>query len=301
MSRKLTAATLALTGGVYLLAGPAQASNMGFKLERSFAVVRDGGPAGAPFKNFYLVSFPIFNGLGDVANSSVGGDKCAAGPDGTVDSVDALCDLWTDKTIPGSFAISRFNRDTCLFEVTPGSFDAFSGVDVGAPFALDRDFGYAITVASDEPAPPQNRAVIVGSHDPSYTGRDVRVPPSRCTPMNDIIEMHYHTMYQTANEILCGLEGVAWVDTAPADGNPDTCPDGIFDNTSSIAVGFFDNTDDNSTAPYGDNEIRFRGALFDPFGGLQFFGPNFALVPGEGYLLAIDPAHTTTTWVQPHF
>ena len=61
MSRKLNAAALALTlaGGVYLSAESAHASNMGFKLERSFAVVREvpSDPT-SKFQNIYMVASP---------------------------------------------------------------------------------------------------------------------------------------------------------------------------------------------------------------------------------------------------
>ena len=77
MSRRLlsTAAALMLAGGVYLSAGTAEASNMGFKLERSFSFV-----TGA--QNLYLVSFPLFPGLGDVsdgAGCSDAGESCRGG------------------------------------------------------------------------------------------------------------------------------------------------------------------------------------------------------------------------------
>lgn len=312
MSRKLTAAlALTVAGGVYFVAGSAQASNMGFKLERSFEVVREvPTDPSTPFQNIYLHSFPLFNGLGDIGSSSAGGDKCAAGPDGTVDSVDAVCDLFINR-VPvtdrgNSFAISRFNRDTCAFEVTPAGVGAF-GLNVGAAFTLERDAAIWITVASTKPDAPLNRSVTVGSHDPSYTGRQIRVPASGCLPRVDLINVPYHTMYQFANEILCGLEGLDWVDvvtnstgSAPPDGNPDTCTGGIFDGTHLIAVSVFDNINDDSTVPTLDNAFTPRSVSFS-LGQLRFAGQNFPLTPGDGYQVNIPPGQVTTTFLSPHF
>lgn len=300
MSRKLSAAAFALlvAGGVYLTPGTAQASNMGFKLERDFRVV----PA---FQNIYLLSFSLFNGLGDVGattvpsgNHCVGDPGSAAAPDGVVDSFDALCDLWTDRTINGSFAFNRFDRDTCQFQTTFGSKGPFGVTFGGVAFNLERDAGMWITVSSTAPTLPTNRAVVVGSHDPSYTGRTIRVPSPDCTPRNDLMNLPYHTMYQRANEILCGLEGVDWVD-ADSNGNPDTCTRGIFDGTHAISVGTFDNIADSSVTTV-DNQFSFRIVTI-VFGRLSFSGPNFDLTPGDAYIASISPTHVPTTFLSPHF
>lgn len=313
MSRKLTAATLALTvaGGVYMTAGSAQASNMGFKLERSFKVERaDPLNAGTPFQNIYMLSFPLFNGLGDVADSSFPGatSKCVGdtlGPlagDGVINSTDAICDLYTDRGVRSSFNFARFNRDTCLFEVN-GAANGFSGLTFGGSiFPLERDAGFWITVASQVVPAPQNRAVIVGSHDPSYTGRQIRVPASNCVPRQDLAQLVYHSMYTHANEILCGLEGMDWFDVN-ADGNPDTCTAGIFDGQAGhlIAVLTFDNINDSSTETI-DNQFTPRTVTRSGLTGqLQFAGSNFSLTPGDAYLIGIPPTHVTTTYVSPHF
>jgi len=318
MSRKLTAATLALTlaGGVYMTAGSAQASNMGFKLERSFAVVRENPSVPAStFLNIYQVAFSLFNGLGDVADANHTGptptSKCIGDPggpaagDGVINSYDAVCDLFTDRLLNNgnSFNFSRFNRDTCLFEA---SFAAkgFPGVTFGGtPFVLERDAGFWITVQATSPTPPQNRAVIVGSHDPSYTGRQIRVPAVPCTPRVDLIAPPYHSMYKFAYEVFCGLEGLDWVDTTPADGNPDTCTRGIFDGAHLIALQTFDNVNDDSTTTL-DNLMNAATVTFSaipPPGGNRFAGVNFALTPGDGYQVSISPNHITTTFISPHF
>jgi hypothetical protein len=316
MSRKLTAATLALTvaGGVYLTAGSAQASNMGFKLERSFAVVRANPTVPTTsFLNIYLVAFPLFNGLGDVAETAIGGtgptgNKCIgdagsiAAPDGIINVDDAICDLFTDRGTNGnSFAFQTFDPDTCRFIARGASRNPLTGLTFSGltAFTLDDDAGFWITVNGTVVPPPANRAVIVGSHDPSYTGRVIRQPVPDCTPRLNLIAPPYHTMYEFANEILCGLEGVDWVDTTPADGNPDTCTAGIFDGTRNIQVGTFDNIADSSGT---DNQFKFRGVSFSVLlGRLAFTGPNYDLVPGDGYIVSISPSHVTTTFLSPHF
>ena len=305
MIRKISAAALALTvaGGVYLTAGTAQASNMGFKLERSFTPVPN-------FRNIYLVSYPLFNGLGDVANTGaternkcVGDADGPATPDGTIDSYDAICDMYTDRSMSGShsFAVNRINRDTCQFQTSIASH-TFTGVAFGgAAFPLNtgdqRDQGFYVTVSATAPAAPINRAVIVGSHDPSYTGRQIRMPSPDCAPRLDYLQVPYHTMYQAANELLCGLETVDWVD-ADSNGNPDTCTRGIFDGTHAMAVQTFDNIPDSSGT---DNQFVARIVTRSFTGALNFSGPNFPLTPGDSYIASIGLGHVTTTFLSPHF
>lgn len=320
MTRKLTAAALALTvmGGVYLVAAPAQASNMGFKLERSLKVEREN-PADrlTNFNNLYLVQFPLFSGLGDVGHSTapetnkcVGDTGGPAAGDGIIDLTDGICDLWTDRNIIGSFAIYYFNRDTCQFISRTAANAPFVGISFGGDLGTvptmtgpgERDMSYLVSVGSNLSAPPLpvNRAVIVGSHDPSFTGRQIRQPTPDCLPRNDYINVPLHTMYKNAYEILCGLEGVDWVDL---DGNgPDTCTAGIYDGTRAIQVLTFDNTNDDSIIP--DNAWTFASVVFNAFpppGRNTFGGVNFPLVPGDGYKVGISAGHVTTTFLSPHF
>lgn len=320
--RKLTAATLALTvaGGVYLSSGTAEASNMGFKLQRSFDVVRNN-PADrrTNWNNIYLLSFPLFNGLGDVGqdvppsgqNKCVGDAGSSAVPDGVIDSVDAICDLWTSRQ--GSFFFSHFKRDSCAYETESATAGGFGITFGNVPFALERDAGYQINVTSNQDAVvPVNRAVIVGSHDPSYTGRTIRAPNPVCHPAVDLINLPYHTMYTHINEVLCGLEGVAWVDVAPADGNPDTCPSmtagppatdgGIFDGqrgpTHTIQAITFDNTVGSATG----NSVLSRSVTMNGItGALIFTGTDYALTPGDSYQIGIGTGQQNTIFLSPHF
>lgn len=334
MSRKLSAAALAVAvaGGVYLSGASAEASNMGFKLERSFATVRGGS---GDFLNIYLLSFPLYNGLGDIADSNhpAPNSRCVgdtAGPtagDGEINADDAICDLWTDRSAgsDNSFAFSRFDRDTCGFQPAIASWDSFGGFSYGGtPFVLaEADAAYQINTTVPTGAPTvTNRAVIVGSHDPGYPGREIRRPASGCSPANDYLNLPYHTMYQESAEVLCGLKGVQWVDangdTLPdncwvesdldGDGNPDfngvldagETASGIFApfDGSAITVLTFDNDADGLG---NDNNYIAQIVSYDSFGGLAFSAPSFSLRPGDGYLINIAPNHQITTWLSPHF
>lgn len=326
MSRKLIAAALALTvaGGVYLSAESAHASNMGFKLERSFAVVREdpANPA-TKFQNIYLMSSPLFNGLGDIGadgvpagevKGCVGDPAGVGGPaaaDGVVNSMDALCDSWTDRGINGAMVLSRFDRDICQFVGTSGNKTALAGIQYGSVFfPLERDAGLYITVSSSNPAAPANRAVIVGSHDPSYTGRAIREPalgPSArdCSPRQDIINLPYHSMYQKGREILCGLQGVAWTYTnPPTNTKPSACNQGIFNDTATfrraISVLTFDNVNDDSTIT-PDNQFSFASISYSGLGGYNFGGVDYDLTPGDAYFVSISVGHGQTTFLSPHF
>jgi hypothetical protein len=269
-----------LAGGVYLTSGTAEASNMGFKLERSFSYV-----TGA--QNLYLVSFPLFNGLGDVSD----GAGCAAG-DGIINADDALCDLATDKDTSAGGALmtmQRYNDGSCVYEgrtiLKVGSnFSFIGGFTEELTTPGNREIGYFINV-NKNPADPdlENRAVIVGSHDPSWAGKLV----SRTCPFT-VLNLPYHTMYRSANEILCGLEGVDW-DDADGDGNPDTCDNGLYDPVSGVSV----------TAQAFEGSFVGRSAF--NAGGVRFIGTNFDLTPGDAYIFSMNTGYQDRTFAPPHF
>lgn len=346
MSRNVRAAAtaLALAGGVYLAgAAPVEASNMGFKLERSFNLVRRASD-NRPLQNIYWMSRPFFDGVGDVANTGFAGlNKCvgdADGPpagEGERNSDDVVCELYTarqDIPTAGTFSLSYIDRDTCTkftrnAQIQLGTRVAFTGV----PFALQPDIGYEVKISVPGAATysPQNRGVIVGSHDPSFPGRSIYAAPTCTTPGQtnccganaprlDLVSLVYHTMWQTSFEILCGLEGVDWVDNTgpggvgPADGRPDTCWEddpptgngnyrfdtgetstGVFDGRNNMTVYYFNNTE-AVNAPVNHNVV------FSPLAGLSFSGTQFDLVPGDAYLLQISKLHNPPTrFLSPHF
>lgn len=333
MSRNVRAAVaaLALAGGVYLAGSvPAEASNMGFKLERSLDLIRRTSD-NRPLQNVYWISFPLFNGLADLADSQFsGGNKCietggATTPDGVINSDDAICDMWTARSNPataGTFTFSYINRDTCTPTARNGTISLGQVRFTGVAFPLVPEIGYQalITVAAGATFSPQNRAVIVGSHDPSFAGRQIIASPTCPTgapnccgasaPRTDLINLPYHTMYQKADEILCGLEGVDWVD-ANGNGTPDLCwkensspanttfdagvdtTTGVFDGRVAMSVAYFDNTE-GTNAPVARNVTIALGQL-------RFTGTPYNLVPGDAYLLTLSKTHTPTTWLSPHY
>jgi hypothetical protein len=325
MSRKIISAALALTvaGGVYLAAPSAEASNMGFKLERSFDLTREVG-TGRPYLNLYLVSSPLFDGLADVANGDpANANKCVGdvgGPvvgDGFIDANDKICDWWTSRE--GTFVVQKFDRDSCAYQARTATRSPTFGIQFTGAFsylpsanpnnltanATGREIGYLVLVSSSGPTiSPTNRAVIVGSHDPSFTGRAIISGPScaRNAPHLDAQNLPYHTMYRTADEVLCGLEGVDWVDVAAPLGAPDTCPTGTDPANAGIP---FDGVHALSVQTF-DNEVAHgyvaRTVAINPITRLPLFtGNDFALRPGDSYLLVINPDHVPTTFLSPHF
>lgn len=333
MSRNVraAAAALALAGGVYLAGSiPAEASNMGFKLERSFNLVRRTADS-KPLQNVYWVSAPLFNGLGDVANNDAawtGTNKCvgdATGPtagDGRIDSDDFICDFWTARSNPataGTFTFSYINRETCTPVARIATVQLGAIRFTGTTFPAVADIGYQVlvTVPSAATFSPVNNAVIVGSHDPSFAGRQIVASPDCPTgapnccgasaTRTDLINLPYHTMFQTSDEILCGLEGVDWTD-GNADGRPDTCwndantngrwdtgelTTGVFDGRVAMTVSYFDNTE-------AVNAPVSRTATIQ-LGSLRFTGTKYNLVPGDAYLLTLSKTHSPTTWLSPHY
>jgi hypothetical protein len=310
MSRKLftAAIALALAGGVYFTGSPAEASNMGFKLERSFNTI-DG------FKGLYYVSFPLFNGLGDVADTTMPGpngpnggvcDTSVRGGDGIINAHDALCDMWQSRT--GNMSMVRFDEEACTFQPETLEYVQFLNTVVSTNTWTDpliRDEGFQVNVPfSATDGPLDNRAVIVGSHDPSYAGKAVQLPISGCSPNVSIINLPYHTMYQSSVELLCGLKDVDWFD-ADSNGEPDTCPNGVFDEFDGAAGGAlisvvtFDNVNDaNGT----DNTFVNQSVEYVTFlGGNVFTGSEYDLTPGDAYVVRLTPNHRPTVFLSPHF
>jgi hypothetical protein len=314
MSRKIFTAALALVlvGGVYLAASPVEASNMGFKLERDFSTNQT-------LPGRYYVSFPLFNGLGNVANSGNVADVAnpdgvcgigVSGPDAVINAHDAICDMWISRD--NAMTLTRFDEETCLFASEALSLNFLGQVAATSTWtdALVAEDAYQVGVPYNSTTMTEvsNRAVIVGSHDPNYPmgyiGAEVKLPASACAPNFKFINLPYHTMYQTADEVLCGLKGVDWFDDTPADGFPDSCPNGIFhvgaaNSQGGISVLTFDNIADlNGT----DGLFVNRSVVKDFLGNLSFTGDDFALTPGDGYLLRLTPTHLATTmWISPHF
>jgi hypothetical protein len=316
MLRKMTVAALALSvaGGVYLAAAPAQASNMGFKLERNLRAERDDVSARA-FQNLYYVSFPLFNGLDpDLANSAdASQNKCVGDPglppgpltgDGILNADDALCDLWTSRL--GLMTFSRWVNNECRSDSRSANINFANQVQFSGLFTipLEREVGYEVVVGSRPGVTLDNRTVIVGSHDPSYPGQTLHV---NCRPQKYYLNLPYHTMYRTVDEMMCGLEITDW-QPDPGDGHPLTCPRGVYDTTAitapyKIDILTFDNVEDFD-GPAGrntDNTFINRSLTINFAGQRVFTGDDFRLIPGDAYIVGLPQTHADTTWLSPHF
>jgi len=84
---------------------------------------------------------------------------------------------------------------------------------------------------------------------------------------------------------------------ADSDGNPDTCPHGIFDGTHRIVLGTWDN--DPTTVPETDNTSVQRAVTLSDAGILTFSGRNFALSVGDAYLVEMAPNQSPVLWDPP--
>ena len=283
-------------------------SNMGFKWEGDFKAVPD-------FKNIYIVAVPYFLGATDIANSAAP-DPCdpAGARDGVVNADDLLCDWWTSRE--GAMSVSRRDEPSGTWQTRTAFRDdttrriEFIGTWL-EPLVLAE--GYLVQVSGPNGGAMSNPAVIVGSHNPAFSGHVLQLPVSG-EPQESVINVPYHSMYQTADEILCGLEGLDWFEGP--DGNPTTCPTnagsggsgGIFDNLSGapMTIALFDNyLDGNGT----DNEWVWRTVSKDATGALVFEGMDYDIWPGSppasggtpGQIAWYGPPFVTSTFLSPHF
>lgn len=340
MTRRIWSAALALSlaGGVYLAAVPAQASNMGFKLERDVDYKRNA--ALNPLQNIYWIAVPYFNGVGDLANTlAPESNKCVGetgGPlaaDGWINVDDLECDWWQSRltapppgTAAGTFSITWFNRADCIPKTRNATFrfgaPSFSGDifpaddgdgDPSNNTDLLTDVGYQINLANPPGTAQLNRVIVVGSHDPAFAGHSVASSAgcAASAPQRDLIAVPYHTMYRKAVEILCGLEGVDWIDDGMSeagaaagtagDARPDhvdECDTSIWDLTNAIAASMFFNDEVTNGPKTCTVSLRFGAISWTGCPDAQ----NYDLVPGEGYLLNIPTIHNgTTTFLSPHF
>lgn len=284
---------------------PDPLSNMGFLWQGDFAAVPG-------FKNIYLVAVPYFHGQEDIANSSRT-DACdpAGGVDGVVNADDLLCAWWSSRE--GAMSLSRRDEPGGTWQTrTAFRDDTTRQVVFLGPWTepLVPAEAFLMQVAGPNGGAASNRTHIAGSHDPGYSGHVLRLPNSG-EGQESLINLPFHTMYQTADEVLCGLEGLDWIEGP--DGNPTTCPTGtgaggtggIFDNVSGARMTFmcFDNVPDGNGT---DNQWVWRTVSKDPItGALIFEGADFdpwplGVSPPAG-LASYGPPFTTSIFLSPHF
>lgn len=229
--------------------------------------------------------------------------------DGIINLDDALCDLFTDvgSITNGNMSIQWIKPD-CTFEgrvMRRAPIGGISFVGVPTDMIAQREVGWFVQpfVAAGQPN-ITNRAVIVGSHDPSFAGHTI----SAATCLVDYINLPYHTQYTKAVEILCGLESVDWVDvtdtagTGGPDGLPDTCTGGIYDPATGARVAVQTNINDPAPVPPLVRGFNGRIVSRNIAGRLSFTGTEFNLTPGDAYIVNLVAAYTgTRNWLSPHF
>ena len=259
--------------------------------------------------NIYLVSWPEIPNIPDIGNNGAsGGPKgCVGEPggptagDGIIDSVDAVCVIWTTDPLRtnGALVLSRFDTGTCQFHGTQVSRATIGGVAWGSLFfPIVPHEGYYLTISSRESVAPVFTPTLRGWRDAGWRGDSV-IAQLSCEPSLRILQVPYDTLATTVDEILCGEEGIDWQDVN-ADGKPDTCPNGLFDGTTPISIGSVDN--DPTLAPTGnqlsDNAFIYRSVLLTGLE-LSFLGPRIAVVPGDAFLLVLRDSQQPTSWIDP--
>ena len=266
---------------------PLPSSNMGFRVDVELSADAGGD-------DLEIVALPLQLGTGDVADASAAEPCSEAGApraDGVEDALDLLCTLWTSRE--GGLWISRRSPSGPGWESRgiwrlPGGGFAHAG-DWLAPITS----GEAVSARILAPAGSAvtNRSVVVGSHDgsapcPVYAGAPLG-------PANGLLNVFYHSMARSADDLLCGLQGLDWVD-ADADGAPDTCNVALFDSGAGGSA---------LVADFTSSTVTLRSVRADASAphGLRFEGTNFPLTVTRGQAVVLSPEQTPRTWCQPHF
>lgn len=258
-------------GSFYYDAG----ANIGFRVQRT--VERGGGLFGQTF-----TCVPARAGLRDIAGPDSNG--CTTGPDGVLTADDLLCELLLDG-FEGTAQLMRLDRDDCSLEVRTGSSGAIGILLSGTSFALAADEGHVLHLSSGRTS--SHVLELAGSHDPTWPGAWL---DGNC---DLLVPVPFHSLHRTADEILCGRRGVDWVD-GDGDGQPDSCPGGVFDPLSGALVTVLHLRGDRLAGT--STEAR---SVFAAGGDLFFVGADFALEPGEAVALNWDRAHPPTLFRPP--
>jgi hypothetical protein len=180
----------------------------------------------------HLVTFPYSDFFEDIANSSQpGGDKCDisdSGPDGVIDADDVICRVWGDGDPAlriGTFTLQTFDPSTCAWQSRTATRTGFVGVQfLGAPRPFTPGIGYMVAVGRDFTGVEQDFDVeFVDTGIPAWPGQLTERPTCPEGAFAAILlHVPWDVCFDTADEALCGDEGVDWWD---ADGNrfPDAC------------------------------------------------------------------------------
>ncbi|MEM7249557.1 MAG: hypothetical protein AAF533_29890, partial [Acidobacteriota bacterium] len=257
-------------------------------------------------QNFFFLAYPLWNGLPDVgteaprgpgevpcASLAVGGAEFV--PDGIITLADVLCDTWTmlpELTGTELASVQYVDPTDCSWQALALSRTPFFGASFGGALGVElasiREQGLLLQFTQSVAG--VNRPVIVGSHDPSYIGRELS---DAVTCGRAIINPHYHSLYESTTEIFCGLEGVDWLDV-DVDGNPDDCEGGVYGGSGEqYALQTYVNR---------PGDFGFRAAVLSDFlGFIVLPSAPIPLQPGHAYLLSMGRAASPQTFIQPHY
>ncbi len=298
-------------------------------LRRDLDLVRRASD-GQPLQNIYWVSLPLIHDVPDGANTAAPElNKCVSdttGPsvaDGILNSDDLICDWWLARADPataGSFMVTWRDPSRCLSLFRIGTVVLGRILFVGTPFVLEPGVGYEVqvTVRPGATYSPRNEATLNGTDDPAFAGIAIAYTPT-CTagqaanccpataPRTYLLGVSQSVMYRTSYEMLCGLEGVDWVD-GNRDGRPDTCFDdansnGVFDAGDAM-TGLYDGATAMTVLRFFNTEpingpVAHTATL--SLGSFRFHGTPFNLVPGEALLVHLSRGYRGTTFLPPHF
>lgn len=271
---------------------------------RQLAIVRSNPSDNATkWLNIDMLGWPDVPNLADLGNGGsptqakgcVGFDAGVLVGDGRIDSLDALCALHPPTSLERwGLVLSRFDTELCYFQGASASRGQW-GPNYGTiSFPITPGESYYLTVSSSSTVAPPWTVTLRGWNDPAWSGAPIRVPASGCAPQALILHLPYDMLPVDSDEVLCGLRGIDWTD-ADGDGDPDTCPAGIFDGNTPISVIVFDMTP--GPAPTGssvtDNRAASRAVLRTDLG-LVFLGPSFPLRPGDALWVTIRDGQQPT-------
>jgi hypothetical protein len=262
-----------------MIAPPALASNMGFKLERQLTNIQNS-------RNLYIVSLPYFRSYEDLG-SFAGNGMPFGPPDGAVTAVDVLLDWFTngDGTCDGGFE--------CDGEITLQNFEADPAInDVQLPTDLtismnfldevqfvgtDYDIGHDTSPGRVDEQPRGYVAIVaagdfatitVGSHNPDF-GNGQWVLSELTNSRNlHFYSLPYHTTFTTASELLTAM----WDGSEPAFMQDE------------ITLQTFDPDPTNNPG-----QLPTDCTIVGDFGGNPDLASctDFPLVPGQGYAIIV--------------
>lgn len=238
------------------------------ELDRSFSVAENA-------LNAYTVSLPDPLEVPDLASSlqSNACDLSAFPPDGVINADDIICQLWgggDDAERHGIFSLMRVDPSTCRFVARTAFRAPGSGTIrfVGSLFDYEPTEGYFIRVEALPGQPTPVNAVTLRSRC------EISLPPRVVTDgcSLSLLGLPYDSIYQTANELLCGEEGRDWSPEPGSWGAPETCTEGLYDPVTLASA----------TVQRLQSEVGFMGRTgFWAGGAVRYLGTDFAVVPGD--------------------